>query len=221
MSPSSQLDPHAGQPLAYAGLPLGKSPVVVVMVHGRGSNAESILGLAQEFGRRNITYLAPQAAGYTWYPNSFLAPIESNEPYLSSALQRLASVLERTAEAGIALENTVLLGFSQGACLVSEFAARTPLLYGGIVALSGGVIGPPGTPRQYTGDLRDTPVFIGCSDRDPHIPLERVHETTEVFTNLGGAVVERIYPGMGHTINQDELSFITDLLDTLIEPNAS
>lgn len=217
MSQSAQLDPHAGQALAYAGVPLGQSPLVVVMVHGRGSNAESILGLAQEFGRRNLTYLAPQAAGNTWYPNSFLAPIESNEPYLTSALNRVGTVLERTTEAGIPLENTVLLGFSQGACLVSEFAARNPSLYGGIIALSGGVIGPPGTPRNYAGDLLGTTVFLGCSDRDPHIPVERVHESTEVFTALGGAVVERIYPNMGHTINQDELAFITDLLDSLAQ----
>lgn len=217
MNQSTQFDPHAGQPLAYAGVPLGQSPIVVVMVHGRGSNADSILSLAQEIGRRNVTYLAPQAAGNSWYPNSFLAPIESNEPYLTSALQRLVTVLERTTEAGILLENTVLLGFSQGACLVSEFAARNPYLYGGIVALSGGVIGPLGTPRNFAGDLMGTSVFIGCSDRDPHIPVERVHETAKVFTTLGGAVVERIYPNLGHTINQDELAYITILLDSLAE----
>lgn len=219
MSQFSQPDPHADQPLAYAGAPLGQSPVVVVMIHGRGSNAESILSLAQAFERPNITYLAPQAAGNTWYPYSFLAPIEANEPYLSAALKKLASVLEQTTQAGIALENTVLLGFSQGACLASEFAARNPRRYGGIVSLSGGVIGPLGTPRHDSGDLRGTPVFIGCSDRDPHIPLERVHETTAIFTKLGGEVVERIYPGMGHTVNQDELTFIVNLLDTLLAPH--
>ena len=206
-------DPHLDAPIYYAGKPLGQSPSAMIMLHGRGSNADNILSLAPEFARPNWTYIAPQATGNTWYPYPFLAPISQNEPYLSSALQLIQSLMLRLADMGILPINTVILGFSQGACLATEFAARHAQLYGAIVGLSGGLIGPPGTARDYPGDFMGTPVFLGCSDRDPHIPLERVHESTSVFTHMGADVLERIYPAMGHTINDDELAQITTILD--------
>lgn len=198
-----------------AGRPLSEAEAAVVMVHGRGATAESILTLAEEVGQPELAYVAPQAPGFTWYPYSFLAPIERNEPHLSNALRTLEEVLAELAAAGIPPERTVLLGFSQGACLTLEFAARHAQRYAGVVALSGGLIGPPGTPRDDPGTFDGTPVFLGCSDRDPHVPEERVHESAEVFRRMGARVTERIYPGLGHTVNQDELSWVADLLATL------
>jgi len=185
----------------------------MIMLHGRGSNADNILSLAPEFQRPQWTYLAPHATGNTWYPYPFMPPMQQNEPYLSSALQMIQNIMLRLADVGILPMNTVILGFSQGACLATEFAARHAQLYGGIVGLSGGLIGPPGTPRDYEGNMLGTPVFLGCSDRDDHIPLARVQETSKVFTQLGAEVVERIYPAMGHTVNADELANVTALLD--------
>jgi predicted esterase len=190
----------------------------MVLVHGRGATAESILTLADEWRRPDLAYLAPQAHGYAWYPYSFLAPMEQNEPGLSSGLATLGDLLARVEAAGVPPERTVLLGFSQGACLALEFAARNAQKgrrlghLGGVVALSGGLIGPPGTPRDYPGSLAGTPVFLGCSDRDPHIPRERVDESAQVLEGLGGEVTERIYPRMGHTVNEDEIAFVRDLL---------
>jgi len=180
----------------------------MVMVHGRGATAESILELARELRHPELAYVAPQADGYTWYPYSFLAPLERNEPYLSSGLARLGEVLELLRSAGIPPQRTILLGFSQGACLALEFAARNAHRYGGVVGLSGGLIGPPDTPRSYEGAFAGTPVFLGCSDRDPHVPRERVDETAEVLRRMGAAVTERIYPALGHTVNEDELEHV-------------
>jgi predicted esterase len=184
----------------------------MVMVHGRGATAESILTLADELRVPDLAYLAPQAHGYAWYPYSFLAPMEQNEPGLSSGLATLGDLVERVGAAGIPPERTVLLGFSQGACLALEFAARYGRRLGGVVGLSGGLIGPSGTPREYAGTLAGTPIFLGCSDRDPHIPRERVDETARVLTGMGGKVTERIYPAMGHTVNEDEIEFVRELL---------
>jgi phospholipase/carboxylesterase len=153
----------------------------------------------------------------TWYPYSFLAPIESNEPSLSSALQTIGDTLQAVEDAGIPLEKTVILGFSQGACLGSEYTARNARRYGGVIALSGGLIGPDGTPRDYAGSLENTPVFMGCSDVDFHIPLARVHESATIMKSLGGDVTERIYPGMGHTVNEDEVKFVSEILTALLE----
>ncbi|HEV7516822.1 MAG TPA: phospholipase, partial [Thermoanaerobaculia bacterium] len=211
-------DPHRGQPVATAGLPLAAAGAAVIMVHGRGATAESILTLADELGRPDLAYLAPQAHGHAWYPYSFLAPLAQNELGLSSALAVLGDLVERVGAAGIPPERTVLLGFSQGACLSLEFAARNAgkgQRLGGVVGLSGGLIGPPGTPREYAlgdGSLAGTPVFLGCSDRDAHVPRERVDESARVLSSLGGEVTERIYPGMGHTVNEDEIEFVRDLL---------
>lgn len=208
--------PHKNQPVHTAGQSLAEAKAAVILVHGRGATAESILTLADEFKQPEFAYLAPQAAGNTWYPNSFLAPIESNEPYLSSALAVLASLIARIEAAGIPVEKIMVGGFSQGACLASEFTARNARRYGGTFALSGGLIGPPGTPRNYPGSLEGTPVFLGCSDVDFHIPVERVHESTTTFQALGGQVTERIYPNMGHTVNLDEIEHVRQMMQALL-----
>lgn len=211
--------PHQTQPLVWAGRPAAEAAGAMVMVHGRGATAESILELRRELGNPDLAYVAPQAAGHSWYPYSFLAPIERNEPGLSSGLARLGEALAELEAAGIPPERTILLGFSQGACLSMEFAARNARRYAGVVGLSGGLIGPPGTPREVSGNdpgsFAGTPVFLGCSDRDPHIPRERVDETAEVFRALGAEVTERIYPAMGHTVNEDELEFVRGLASPL------
>jgi phospholipase/carboxylesterase len=214
-TPAAGRGPHRGQPVFFAGMPLEQAEAAMVMVHGRGATAESILGLSGELAEAGFAYLAPQAAGNAWYPNPFLAPIASNEPWLSSALAAVAGVLGEVAGAGIPPERTMLLGFSQGACLVLEFAARNARRYGGVVGLSGGLIGPDGTPRDYGGSLAGTPVFLGCSDVDPHIPAERVHHSDEVLRRLGGVVTARLYPNMGHTINQDEIEAVQEMMTRL------
>lgn len=209
--------PHQGQPLLTAGEPLDKARAAMIMLHGRGATAEDILTLAAELKQSDIAYLAPQAAGYAWYPNSFLTSLEGNEPGLSSALAVIASLLAKLAEAGISSERTILLGFSQGACLALEFAARNARRYGGLVGLSGGLIGPDGTPRNYPGSLAATPVFLGCSDTDFHIPKQRVELSAEVLQKLGGMITLRLYPNMGHTVNHDELRFVRGMIAALIE----
>jgi phospholipase/carboxylesterase len=208
--------PHQGQPMVAAGRPVSAASAAMVMVHGRGATAESILELARELRAPELAYLAPQAAGYSWYPYSFLAPMHANEPCLSSALARITEVLTHLQDGGIPPERTILLGFSQGACLSLEFAARHARRYGGIAGLSGGLIGPPGIPRTYEGSLAGTPVFLGCSDRDPHIPRERVNETADVLRGMGAEVTERIYPALGHTVNEDELNFVRGMVEGLI-----
>ena len=203
---------HQGQAVLTAGKSLSNAHAAMILVHGRGASAESILTLTNELGHEEFTYLAPQAANAAWYPYSFLAPTENNEPWLSSALQALAETLRKVQQAGIPTERTFLLGFSQGACLTLEFAARHARRFGGIIALSGGLIGPPGTNFSYPGSLEKTPVFLGCSDIDPHIPVERVYESTQAMQELSADVTERIYPGMAHTINQDELTQVRKMM---------
>jgi predicted esterase len=188
----------------------------MILLHGRGATAANILGLAKQFGRPEIAYLAPQAAGNTWYPRTFLAPLEENEPGLSSALRVITDLLEEIGKHELPAEKTLLAGFSQGACLALEFAARHPRRYGALIGLSGGLIGPPGTPREYSGSLDGTPVFLGCGDQDSHIPLERVEETSQVLHGLHALVTGRIYPGMGHAINEDELAFVQQLLEAFV-----
>jgi predicted esterase len=209
--------PHQGQPVKATGQPLDAAKAAMIMVHGRGATAESILSLAAELDRPEFAYLAPQAAGQTWYPNSFLAPIAGNEPYLSSALAALAELLAEVEAAGIPPERTMLLGFSQGACLSLEFVARHARRYGGVAGLSGGLIGPEGAPRDYKGSLDGTPIFLGCSDVDFHIPKERVTHSAEILRRLGGQVTARLYPGMGHTVNQDEIEFVQGMMARLAQ----
>jgi predicted esterase len=213
-------NPHQGQPVYQSGETLEKARAAMVLVHGRGATAEDILTLTTEFNLGGFTYLAPQAAGYTWYPQSFLSPIQENEPFLSSALELLGYIGERLSEGGFTPERTILLGFSQGACLALEFAARNARRYGGLAGLSGGLIGPPGTPREYPGTLEGTPVFLGCSDVDPHIPKSRVLETAEVLKKMGGKVNTILYPGMGHTVNQEEIHYVREMMANLLSEEA-
>jgi predicted esterase len=207
---------HQAQPVLAAGLPLGQARAAMLMLHGRGASAEDILSLAGEFQQPGFAYLAPQAAGGTWYPNRFTAPIEMNEPWLTSALQVVGDVLSRIVEAGVRPENIMLLGFSQGACLALEYAARNARRYGGVIGLSGALIGPDDLPRQYPGSLEATPVFLGCSEVDFHIPRQRVDHAAEVMRALGGMVTERLYPNMDHTVNQDEIDFVRVMMQTLL-----
>lgn len=197
--------PHSGQPVLTAGLPLAEAWAALILLHGRGASAASILLLAEELFHPQYAYLAPQAAGNSWYPFTFLAPVAQNEPWLSSALETVGAVIGQVEAAGIPAERIVLGGFSQGACLACEVVARTPRRFGGLIALSGGLIGPPGGLRAYDGDLAGTPAFLGCSDVDPHIPQERVLESARILENLGGRVTWRLYPGLGHTVNRDEI----------------
>lgn len=221
MTPADAAHPHRDTHVATAGTPLRRATGAVVMLHGRGADARDMLGLAEILAQPDLAYFAPQAAGRSWYPYSFLAPIERNEPFLSSALSMLGRVLSEIDSQGIRPERIVLLGFSQGACLGLEYAAQHARHYGGVVGLSGGLIGPEGTPRSYAGNLAGTPVFLGCSDTDPHIPLERVHETARVLTSLGGTVTERIYPQMAHGINEDEIKHVRGLLAGFAAQDAS
>lgn len=212
---------HRGQGLAHAGQPLDQAQAALILLHGRGANAASILLLAEELYHPSFAYLAPQAANNTWYPYTFLAPLQQNEPWLSAALDRVGEVVATVEAAGVPAERIVLGGFSQGACLASEFMARNARRYGGLVPFSGGLIGPPGTPRAYAGSLDGTPVFLGCSDVDAHIPKERVEETAAVLANLGAQVTMRLYLGMGHTINADEIEQARALLRAVLPPDGS
>lgn len=208
--------PHQGQQVVNSGKPLAEAQAAMILVHGRGATAVSILELANELHHPEFAYLAPQAADNTWYPYSFLAPMTQNEPGLSSGLQAIGELVDQVAAAGIPADRLVLAGFSQGACLASEFVARDARRYGGLLAFSGGLIGPPGTPRDYDGSLAGTPVFLGCSDVDFHIPLERVVETAVVFTKLGANVNKQIYPNMGHTIVQDEIDQANQIMQAIL-----
>ncbi len=207
---------HQGGPTRTAGEPLHSAHAAMLMLHGRGATAQDILTLADRLGEPGFAYLAPQAANNTWYPNRFLAPLESNEPWLSSALDRVAEVLAGIQSAGIPEERIMLLGFSQGACLTLEFAARHARRYGGVVGLTGALIGPEDAPRQYTGSFAGTPVFLGCSDIDIHVAKERVQETARVLRGLGGDVTERYYPNLDHSVNEDEIEFVQKMVRGLL-----
>lgn len=212
MTTPPHLGPHAGGPVLTAGARPVEARLAVILLHGRGASAEDILGLAGELRLDDVAYLAPQAAGSSWYPQSFLSPLEQNEPGISSAMQLLERLVEEVGRQGLGPERVAFLGFSQGACLSLEFAARHARRYAGVFALSGGLIGPPGTPRDYEGSFDGTPVLLGCSDIDAHIPVGRVHESAELFRRMGAAVDERIYPQMGHTVNADEIAAVRSVL---------
>jgi predicted esterase len=201
-----------------AGVPLDRAAAAMILVHGRGASAESILELARVLALPGFAFLAPQAAGGTWYPQSFLAPIPLNEPGISSGLSVIDALVESVAAAGVPAERTMLLGFSQGGCLASEYVARRGRRLGGLAVLSGGLIGPDDTPRDYPGDLAGTPAFLGCSDVDFHIPRERVELTAEVLRRMGADVDMRLYPGMGHTVNQDEIDAVRAMMEGVVAP---
>ena len=209
----AEADPHANQPVVEAGAPLGHASAAVVMIHGRNAGPENILDLVPRLARPSLAYLAPAAAGRTWYPHSFLSALTSNEPALSSALARVAALVARLETGGLPRSRVVLLGFSQGACLAAEFARRHASRFGGVVAFSGGLIGPPGTRWNASGRFDGMPAFFGCSDRDSHVPESRVMESAELFADMGADVTTRIYPGMGHLVNDDEIGWAQGLLD--------
>lgn len=208
--------PHGAMPVYTAGAEPAEAGGAMILVHGRGAGAQDILSLAAEFQRQGFAYFAPQARGHTWYPYGFMNPIEANQPHLDSALRVISDLVADLNGKGFDNSKILLAGFSQGACLATEWVARNPSRYGGVAGLSGGLIGPEGTPRDYPGDLAGTPVFLGCSDVDFHIPKERVQETTRVLHGMGADVTERLYPGMGHTVNQDEIEFVRSLMDAVV-----
>lgn len=198
---------QAGEPLASAG-------AAMILVHGRGASAADIMTVGAELMHPGVAYLAPQAAGGAWYPHPFTAPLEANEPYLSSALEAVGSVLS-SIEKTIPARRVILLGFSQGACLTLEFAARHARRYGGIIGLSGGLIGPAGAPRDYPGSFEGTPAFLGCSDADPFIGKDRVIEAGEVLNRLGAAVTVELYPQMGHTVSAEEIQAVRRIISAV------
>lgn len=198
-------DPHRNQPVLQRGAALNSAKGAVVLLHGRGASAQDILGLARDFDLPEFAFLAPEAAEHTWYPYSFLSPIEQNQPWLDSALKLVRETVHRAITGGIERQKVAIVGFSQGACLATEFVARNAARYGGLVAFTGGLIGPPGAKFAYSGDLAGTHCFFGAGDRDPHVPWKRVEESASVLTGLGGVVTSRRYPGLAHTINQDEI----------------
>jgi phospholipase/carboxylesterase len=216
MQPADSKNQRQSQRLALAGEPLERARAAMIMLHGRGATAQDILTLTTSLDGSGFAYLAPQAVGNAWYPNNFRAPLADNEPFLSSALSMITSLLDQLAQVGISAEHTILLGFSQGACLTLEYAARHARRYGGIVGLSGGLIGPDDTPRNYPGSLVGTPVFLGCSDIDPYIPKAQVEEAAAVMKQSGGNVTTRLYPHMDHTVNLDELHAVQNMIDALI-----
>jgi len=205
--------PHRGQPVVAAGAPIGQGRGVVIMVHGRNASPANILDLMPRLDRPEFTYLAPAAANGTWYPYSFLTDIARNEPGLSSGLRVLEQLIEDLANRGTPKHQIVLLGFSQGACLAAEFAVRHPGRYGGVIVYSGGLIGPPGTTWDHGGSFAGTPLVLGCSDIDAHIPKTRVEESAAVFERMGATVTSRLYPGMGHLVNDDEIALAQAVMD--------
>ena len=198
-----------------SGKPLGESPTVMIMIHGRDAAPANILDLAARLDQPTFTYVAPAAAGNTWYPHSFMADREQNEPGLSSGLFVVGQLVTDLVERGIHRENIILLGFSQGACLTAEYAVRNAARYGGVIVFSGGAIGPEGTTWDYDGSFDGTPVFLGCSDVDAHVPKSRVDETEEVFSRMEAEVTKRIYPDMGHLVNDDEIAFAQQLMSEI------
>jgi len=212
------LDRFGGQPIVAIGAPLGQAPATVIMVHGRNAGPANILDLVPRLGRPDLTYLAPTAAGRTWYPLSFMADISRNEPYLTSALQSIETVVTHAEAAGVARSRIVLLGFSQGACLTSEFAVRHASRFGALIIFTGGLIGPPGTEWNHPGNFGGTPVFFGSGDPDAHVPVSRVMESAEVFARMGADVKTSIYPGRGHWIGDEEVEIARAMLDRLTTP---
>ncbi len=195
-----------------AGKPLSEAQKALIMLHGRGADAQDILSLAAYLNVKDFALLAPEATNHTWYPYSFLAPQEQNEPWLSSALDILKNVMDDVNAAGIATGNIYFLGFSQGACLTLEFTTRHAQRFGGVVAFSGGLIGQRLNLENYNHDFQQTPIFLGCSDVDPHIPLARVEESSKILQDKNAALTLKIYPKMAHTINNDEIETVNNMI---------
>jgi len=200
------------EPIRTAGQPLATASKALIMIHGRGGSAADILSLAAHLQVQGFALLAPQATQSTWYPNSFLAPTAQNEPWLTDALAAVGRTVAEAQAVGITTENIYFLGFSQGACLTLEYVARHAMHYGGVVAFTGGLIGDQIYPDTYAGDFAATPIFIGTSNPDMHVPVDRVRASTKLLTILGAHVTEKIYPNMGHTITQEEISLANNLI---------
>jgi len=198
-------DPHRDEPVRTLGAPLAQAAAAVVLLHGRGASAEDILGLAGEMYDERVAYLAPQAADHRWYPYSFMAPIAENEPWLSSALAKVAAVIKLAVDGGVSLERIFVCGFSQGACLSTEFIARNPARYGGLVAFTGGLVGPAGADLHHAGNLGGMPALFSSGDPDPHVPWSRVLESAKQFTAMGAEVETKRYPGRPHTVLPQEI----------------
>jgi phospholipase/carboxylesterase len=209
-------DPHRDQPVRTLGAKLPQASAAVVLLHGRGASAEDILGLAREMFDERVAYLAPQAAGHSWYPYSFLAPVKENEPFLSSALAKVGATIQSVLDAGVARGRIFICGFSQGACLSTEFAARHPARYGGVVAFTGGLIGPPDADLHHAGDLAGTPALFSSGDPDPHVPWSRVLTSAEQFTSMGADVYIQRYPGRPHTVLPQEIKSARELIFRLL-----
>ena len=209
-------DPHRDEPVLRSGSSPQDAAGAVVMLHGRGASASDILTLAGEMYFSELAYLAPEAAGHTWYPNSFLAPLQQNEPWLSSALKKVETLVDSIVASGIPHSKIVLLGFSQGACLSTEFVARHARRYGGLVAFTGALIGPPGTRFHYPGSLNGMKAFLGAGDPDPHVPWKRVEDSASVLSTMGANVTLRRYPGLAHTISEDEIKTARTIMEDLI-----
>ena len=205
-------DPHRDGVLLRAGEKLENATGAVILLHGRGGSAEDILELSAPLSVPGVAYLAPEAAGRTWYPYSFLVPREQNEPWLSSALRRVEATVKLTLEAGISAEKIVVCGFSQGACLSTEYVASHPQRYGGLVAFTGGLIGSPDSPLTQGGDLAGTPAFLGSGDPDPHVPWTRVEESARILEEMGAMVTLRRYPGRHHTVSREEVAVARELI---------
>ena len=211
-------DPHGAARIVTSGPSLeelGPNGIVMILIHGRGATADDILGIAELFPESRIAAIAPEANGYQWYPQRFIAAREENQPYLDSAINLVDNLVRRVAESGIPTERLILAGFSQGACLSADYAASHPRRYGGVFVLSGGVIGPDGGLPRYTGSLEGTPVLIGCADQDFHIPVERVRETAEIMESLSGEVELQVFPGTAHSIFEDEVSSMRKIVREL------
>ncbi|HEY4010228.1 MAG TPA: dienelactone hydrolase family protein [Acidobacteriaceae bacterium] len=209
---TAALDPHADREVHSTGVPLKEAKGAVVLLHGRGGSAEDILSLAGPLYAEGVAYLAPQAAGYTWYPNSFLAPREANEPFLSSALAKIGSVVASIEAAGISRDRIAIAGFSQGACLATEFVASNAARYAGVIAFTGGLIGPPDADLHHEGSLAGTPALFLSGDPDPHVPWQRVQASAAELERMGAVVMARRYPGRPHTITADELHLARTLI---------
>jgi len=207
-------DPHGDGPVRRAGKPLEAASGAVILLHGRGGSAEDILSLANELHLPDLAYLAPQAAANTWYPNSFLAPVAQNEPWRTSALRKIETILRMLNDAGLPSERIVIGGFSQGACLATEFVATHPRRYAGLIAFTGGLLGPPTADLAHEGDLHGTPAFFGSGDPDPHVPWQRVQQSAKILAGMGAEVTARRYPNRAHTISAEEIDLAKALIRT-------
>jgi phospholipase/carboxylesterase len=194
------------------GKKLSATSKVLIMLHGRGANPSDILSLATHLNVKDFSLFAPQATNNTWYPFSFLAPPSQYEPWLTTALAFIKVLLDDIYSKGVPSENIYFTGFSQGACLTLEFVTRNANKYGGVAAFTGGLIGDKIYKENYQGDFQGTPVFIGTSDPDPHVPVERVHATVNILREMNAVVTEKVYANMGHTITEDEIAIVNEIV---------